>query len=264
MHNTFQNIMVSRKTDIINSQMETVAIIGTIDPNKCYKICNDNIIMVDNNKKNKIKYLTNKNIKFELNLKNKLHNSKPKCIKIKNIRKKWNDKKQNSNINSNILGNNGTLELNKNYLTIPIAKTTKNNLAFYNAKLLKFDDIVQFDITGTLPITIMNIGENYVKHFLLDNNKGGGCYIERHSTPHFHMPLDENSNGYLILGKTINNICHLSAFQIPYGFAIYTLPNVIHCDGYLVGNYLVVYTITEEYSTVLIKNNGNSAQVNIK
>ena len=257
--------MVSRKTDIANSQMETVAIIGTIDPNTCYKICNDNIIMVDNNNKNKIKYLTDKNNKFEFDLKNKLHNPKPKYIKIKNITEKWNDKRQNANVNgSNILGNNGTLELNENCLTIPMAKTTKNNLEFYNAKLLKFDDVVQFDIKDTLPITIMDIGENYVKHFLLDNNKGGGCYLEYHATPHFHMPLDRNSNGYLILGKTINNVCYLSAFQIPYGFAIYTLPNVIHCDGYLVGKYLVVYTVTEEYSTVSIKNNDKPVQVNIK
>lgn len=29
--------------------------------------------------------------------------------------------------------------------------------------------------------------------------------------------------------------------------------NVIHCDAYLTGDYLVVYTKTEDYSTVLIK-----------
>ena len=84
------------------------------------------------------------------------------------------------------------------------------------------------------------------------------------TTPHFHMPLNKNADGYVILGRIINDICYLSAFNIPYNYAIYIKPNVIHCDAYLTGDYLVVYTKTEEYSTVLIKNNGCNVDVKIK
>ena len=114
-----------------------------------------------------------------------------------------------------------------------------------------------------LPITVMNIGQNYAKHYLLHENKGGGSYLEYHDVPHFHMPLNEKSCGHIILGKIINDICHLSAFKIPYGYAIYIKPNVIHCDGFLVGDYLVVYTITDKYSTVLLKNDNGIIDVNI-
>ncbi len=249
----FGNIIVSRKGDVNNSHMETINIIGTIGPNKCYKICNDNLIETDNNED--VKYLSSENNYCDL---------EPTNFKIYDISRKWNNKEKINCNNSNILGDNGILKLDVNSIDIPIAKTTINNLSFYSTSLLKIGDIVQFDIDNTLPITVMSIGQNYVKHYLLNENKGGGAYLEYHNTPHFHMPLNENSCGHVILGRIINEVCYLSSFKIPYGYAIYIKPNVIHCDGYLIGDYLVVYTKSDNYSTVLIKNNNGIVNVNIK
>ncbi len=107
----------------------------------------------------------------------------------------------------------------------------------------------------------MNIGENYVEHFLFKEDGGGGCYLEYHNTPHLHIPINKNSCGYLILGKFVDNKVHLSAFKIPFGYAIYTSPFTVHCDGFLVGDYTVLYTVTPNYSTVLLRHNGKIAHV---
>lgn len=254
LHKIFDKIIVSRHGDILESHMKTVDIIGTICPKQYYKISEKNLYKTDFN--TNIKCLTNTNIISNIN-----------TTKINNISDKWinnNNINNNINNNSNILGDNGVLELELDTLNIPLVETLDVNLSFYSAKLLKENDVVIFDIENVMPITIVSIGKNYVDHFLLNKNKGGGCYLEYHNTPHFHMPLNEEANGCLILGKIIDNVCHLSAFKIPFGFAIYTPPNVIHCDGYLVGEYLVVYTITDKYSTVLLQNNGSPVNVKIK
>jgi hypothetical protein len=242
----YRNIMVSRKGDVDDSHMETISIIGIVSPNKCYKIDNDNLIETDTI----ISHETISDIE-------------PIHFKIYNISHKWQDKEKIIN-NSNILGDNGILKLDMNRIDIPIAETTMNNLSFYSTILLKIGDFVQFDIENEMPITIMNIGKNYVKHYLLNQDKGCGSYLEYHNTPHFHMPLNKNSDGHVILGRIINDICYLSAFNIPYNYAIYIKPNVIHCDAYLTGDYLVVYNKTDHYSTVLLKNNGCIVDVNIK
>lgn len=253
MYNNFSNIMVSRDGGTHDSHMKTLDIIGIICPNKYYKIYANNLIESDNNK-----------IINDLSPKNVLDNLEPINTKIYNISQKWKDKDKSICNDSNILGSNGILKLDTDNISIPIAETSLNNLAFYGAILLKNNDTVCFNTKKILPITRMNIGQNYVKHYILNENKGGGCYLEYHDTPHFHMPLKENASGHLILGRTINDICYLSAFKIPYGHAIYTMPYVIHCDCYLVGDYLVVYTITDDYSTVLLKNDDGIVNIKIE
>jgi hypothetical protein len=195
-------------------------------------------------------------------LENKNYISNIPTAKINNIMDKWTSANISTNNNSNILGDNKVIDIQQGTLTIPIVETSDLNLSFYSAKLLQKNDVIRFDIKNSMPITIVDIGKNYVEHFLLNKDKGGGCYLEYHDTPHFHMPLNDQATGHLILGKIINNTCHLSAFKIPLGKAIYTPPNIIHCDGYLVGEYLVVYTITEKYSTVLLHSEG--VLVNVK
>ena len=55
---------------------------------------------------------------------------------------------------------------------------------------------------------------------------------------------------------------HFSAFKIPFGYAIYTLPYTIHADCFLTGNYYVAYSFTEDYSTVrFVKSDGSMAEM---
>ena len=155
---------------------------------------------------------------------------------------------------ANILGDSGRLILNAGALKIPEARTTKETVDYYGSKLLAQGDKVVFGGPKEIPIASMTIEENYVKDYLLQGDLGGGAYIEYHDNPHFHMPADENSGGYLILGKKISKgKFRLSAFKIPLGSAIYTVPYALHADSFLTGRYKVGYHTSDDYSTGVIK-----------
>ena len=244
LYREFKNIIVDRKGHDNDSHMKTIKIIGIIEPNKSYRIFSNGLYETIPYKKQS----DNSSVPLII----------PQSVMIDNILARWHKETTDGNYDSNILGKNGTLVLDEIELTIPKIETTSTNLAFYNARLFHINDVIKFDTSKKMPVTIMNIGENYVNSFLMNNEKGGGCYLEYHDTPHFHMPLNKNSKGYLILGRNIDFNCYLSAFEIPYGYAIYTSPYTIHCDAYLIGDYLVVYTMAENYSTVLLKTNINN------
>ena len=83
-----------------------------------------------------------------------------------------------------------------------------------------------------------------------------GHYLEHHDLPHYHQPRDAGAGGYLVLGRPIGAAregqvaLELTAFAIPFGSAVLTPPGVVHNDSWLVGNYRVMYGLTEVYSTV--------------
>jgi len=226
-----ERIIVTRQGPTDNSQMQTLQIIGCIMPDTVYTIIPDHLESTSENETPNI-----------------CISDTPPYIQIPNT---WNTTILHDASNNNILGANGEFQVTHD-LVIPIAETTSEYLAFYHCKLVQHGDHINFNTTVPLPVTNMQIGTNYMKDYLL-TSLGGGCYLEYHDTPHFHMPLNEAANGYLILGKIRDNYCLLSAFRIPYVYAIYTNPGVIHCDACLVGDYLVVYTITEHFSTVILK-----------
>lgn len=235
-------IIVNRHASGSNSNMTTECIIKVLDTSKKYQILSNNLVE-------------------SFDPVSKAQNSNSKDVKYIKIPNKWDKLEQYVQKSSNILGNNGLFECSST-LNIPISSI--ETLGFYGAKLYKKGDIIQFESNKPLPLTIMDIGRNYVNDYLLQESGGGGCYLEYHDTPHFHAPLNCLSSGYLILGKIEDNFCYLSAFQIPLDYAIYTSPFTIHCDAFLIGKYLVVYTITDYYSTVLLRHNKQIAKVVIQ
>lgn len=157
----------------------------------------------------------------------------------------------------NLLGKNGCCILGKGQtsLNIPIAETTAENLSFYQCHLISMNDTVSFDTTDSLPVTIVTIGRDYAKDYLLNPELGGGAYLETHDRPHFHMSLEADNSGYIILGKhDQRKKYYLSAFKIPYNTGIYMSPWVVHCDAFLVGRYMMVYSATSNFTTAIIRN----------
>ena len=65
-------------------------------------------------------------------------------------------------------------------------------------------------------------------------------------------PTPENPQG-LPMPRNEKQLYGVTAFRIPFGFAVYSGPRVIHNDSYLVGAYSVVYAVTEHFSTVMLK-----------
>ncbi|MEJ6124026.1 hypothetical protein MT390_19500 [Vibrio sp. 2-Bac 85] len=166
---------------------------------------------------------------------------------------------------ANILGGNGRYLLSEGNeeLNIPIAECTAENLAFYGSQLLKMGDSTYFEADAALPVTVTAVGKDYVNEYLLDSNLGGGAYLETHDRPHFHMPLDDQAGGYLIVGKENEDGQKLlSAFKVPFGFGVHMAPWAIHADSYLLGRYLVIYSATPSFSTVIVrKKNGELASI---
>jgi hypothetical protein len=234
------DLIVDRQGDKLNSHMKTTKIFNYVAPNLNYKITNDNLNITNNN-------LTKKDIREKI----------PNFTKLSGVWK--NDICSNNdtnNKNRNILGKDGVLLIDTQNVSLKIKTQIANDhvLKYYNAKLFKIGDTITFDTNIELPICTMNIGENYYSSYIMNKNLGGGFYLEYHDRPHFHLPLDKEAKGHLILGKKINDVYHLTAFKIPYGYGIYTPPNVIHNDLMLIGNYLVIYSITKNFSTVICKN----------
>lgn len=166
---------------------------------------------------------------------------------------------------ANILGDVGILTLDTDEILIPEAPCTAEMLAFYGGRLLGTGETFEIDANANLPVTRMEIGAGYADGYLHVASKGGGAYLEHHDRPHLHMPLDEEAGGYLILGRrddsgdgsSDNRADYLvSGFRIPYGSAVYTPPEVLHADPYLTGNYLVVYSVTENFSNAVLRGPG--------
>lgn len=246
----FPKILVNRKGPDPYAYMKTTDILGHVETGNTYTVNSDGLQLTQ----------------IDKNGKKILDDSQYLDISSIMLKNKWsnnNTKNKDKDNGSNILGSDDQFMVDADKIYIPITDTTKRNLEYFGAKLLNIGDTLTIDTPYPLPITTMEIGKNYVKDYLLQEGLGNGCYLEYHDTPHFHMPLDDKSSGYLILGKIINDDIHLTAFNIPYGKAIYTLPFTIHCDAFLIGKYIVLYTVTPHYSTALLKHNDNIVNVSI-
>lgn len=185
---------------------------------------------------------------------------KPKRLKI-NIQ----IKEINENVeNNNILGKNSYIFIENELLKIPIEVATEKKLNYYFCNLIEDGDIFKLNNKSEIQNFNISIGQNYFKDYILQNGLGNGIYIETHDTPHFHQPLNSNCSGYLIIGKIKRDELIITAFKIPFGKAIYIPPNTYHCDACLVGEYNVIYTITEKYKTYLIYNENNKNFVDVQ
>ncbi|WP_257263238.1 hypothetical protein [Endozoicomonas sp. ONNA2] len=239
-------LLVNRKGDHCSAFMRTENIIGHAEPGKNYRLTWQGL--APEPMANAAKPLP-----------------APVTPSLVNARGEWIKDVDLTTKDANILGGMGSFFLpdGEEELVIPRAQTTREHLAFYGCQLIKVGEQVSFDSTGNLPVTITSIGEQYVDSYLMDQDKGGGTYLEVHDRPHLHMPLNKDAGGYLIIGRHTQEGDYLmSAFQVPFGYAIVMAPWVIHSDAYLVGRYLVIYSATPEFSTVIIRRkNGDLAPI---
>lgn len=232
----FQDIIVNRIGKSANSYMKTKRIIREITPQMNHRIMFGDIIP-----------LPESTIIPRYNYEETI----PKYI---DVPCKWLDDKTKriKNNNNNILGDLGVLFTNSK-IDVPINVANHNNVKYYSAELYNMFDIINFRCVEPLPLTYMSIGVDYVKDYIEQYSYGGGQYLEFHNNPHFHTPLNSECEGYYILGKTFHNTLRLSAFEIPLYKALYTPGYMVHSDANLVGNWLVIYSKTDTYSTVLLR-----------
>ncbi len=176
------------------------------------------------------------------------------------VRGEWITATTGDHTEANILGGLGMLQLQDVPMPIPIVHANHADLAFYDAQLLTPGSTIRFETRQNLPLTEVSIGKHYVAHYLSQAALGGGEYIEYHDQPHFWAPQNAQAGGHILLGRQIGQNFYFTGFHIPFGCAVYLSPFALHSDAYLVGDYLVVYALCEEFSTVLFKNQHQEIQ----
>ncbi len=224
----YENIFVSRISNICenSSFMKTTKVLDVISGDKLYDIQ----LNIENTENIKYVEIDGDWINFNLNL-------------------------NEFNLNeSNILGGIGILKTDKELL-IPVNEGLKEYFMYYNCFLLETDDKIIFD-SKDMPLFEMNIGKDYFENYILNKDYANGMYIEYHNTPHYYIS-GENSEGFIVLGKKINNKYKLSAIKIPKNKALYIPPYVLHNDCGLIGEYKVMYNLAEDFSTVRLVDRNN-------
>lgn len=235
-------LMVDRsRQSVVGATMKTEGILGHIMPGEVYRTLEDNLELVnDEDRRNTAPLVL----------------PEPRVPRMLVIENGFQDKKIDGGEESaNVLGGNVLFETKDSSYIIPHANETPEELAYYGVHLVPIGSLVSFQTPQVVPYTKMVVGERYVENYLLNEDLGGGFYIEYHSCPHYHQPLNDKAKGWLILGKFTEDKKHirLSAFKIPFGYGIYMPPNVLHCDAYLTGEYLVAYTAAKEFKTGIFR-----------
>ena len=232
---TLDKLMVNRCGKDPQSYMKTESIVGYVSPQQCYRLDANSLTPIEEPGKLDI---------------TKLESETPPHVRVTGH---WRALETVESMRANILGGLGTLTLNAYELNIPEADPTPEFLAFYDARLLRVGNYLTFESDQNLPVTIINIGQTYVEDYLHVKDQGGGSFIEYHDRPHLHMPLESKAHGHLILGRSEGDDYLLSAFPIPFGYAIDTEPFVLQAGPYPVRRYLVFYSIPKNYSPVVFR-----------
>ncbi len=229
-------LVVNRQGGDARAYMKIEDIKGHVEPGACYRLGRDSLTRIENGPGQAPVTRTSSDA--------------PPHVRV---RGQWSVDEDTAAGDANILGGYGRLTLAQPSLRIPEAPATREALASYGGRLIEVGGAVTFETDANLPVTIVRIGEAYVEHYLKVAALGGGAFIEYHDRPHLHMPLDDASYGYLLFGRSEGDEYLFSAFRVPFGYAIYTPPHALHADAYLVGRYLVVYSVTKNYSTVVFR-----------
>jgi hypothetical protein len=240
----YKEIIVNRHGTSSDSYMITRKIIDEINPLNTYKVSKNGL---------EIEKSVNS---FESV--NSLYSTIPEYYEFEGKWLKDSNIHFTNNINdANILGGFCKFEIDLDAMQIPIQVATENNLLYYGCKLLKINDTIKFNTEDNLPLSIISIGKDYVNDYILQEQYGGGMYLEYHKNPHFHMPMNESASGGIVLAKQNGDAYHISCFSIPFGYATYIPPYIIHNDCFLIGDYYVIYSKSEPFSTCLLKNLDN-------
>lgn len=175
----------------------------------------------------------------------------------------WNPNVLTSGEGNNILGDNGGFYFKESNLSVPVVKATPETLAYYGAVLISANTAVRFPNEEPFPLWKMEVGNDYIKDYIMTESGGGGFYLEfHHDQPHFHMIVDGGGH-YLLAKKVGESRYHLTAFELSNGQAVYTKKGAIHCDAALTGEIICGYTASLDCETVLLRTKEGNQMVNL-
>ena len=153
---------------------------------------------------------------------------------------------------SSLFENSGLLEIDTDDAELKLPKIDnpeQYDLSSFNVRLVANNS--PFQITDKKlrwtdeyrPVSY-DFGENYAQHVI---KNGGGLFLESHKFIQTMTPLDEQSSGFITLGRWHNNNqstkqLELIALKIPLGYTLIVNKDAIHGDTTFVGMYMMAMT----------------------
>lgn len=149
--------------------------------------------------------------------------------------------------------NEKEIKLEKIYYDLPIYDG-ENVVEFEEkARFFRYKDLVKLDCGECqMGLYSVKIDKNYVEKYLIVEKRG--IVIESHNFCQIFISKNRDNMGFLVLGKRVGNEIHLAGFKIPYGCGIYIPSFVYHSDSYLVGEYNVSLSISQNYEIIKFTN----------
>jgi hypothetical protein len=167
---------------------------------------------------------------------------------------KW---KKNSigNTKGSLFPDSGELILNESEIDIPII-STGYNLSSFNVRLVPSEKVT-YDVSLKQK-KLFSISYFFSKNYYKYAIENDGIFVEKHPFIQAMTPVDENSSGFIIVGRIQNFQLHLVGIKIPLGFTLLIDSNAIHGDSTFLGMYRMEMTADHvemaKADTVYLKN----------
>jgi|694.fasta_scaffold30917_7 hypothetical protein len=165
--------------------------------------------------------------------------------------------KKNSigNTKGSLFPDSGELILNESEIDIPII-STGYNLSSFNVRLVPSEKVT-YDVSLKQK-KLFSISYFFSKNYYKYAIENDGIFVEKHPFIQAMTPVDENSSGFIIVGRIQNFQLHLVGIKIPLGFTLLIDSNAIHGDSTFSGMYRMEMTADHvemaKADTVYLKN----------
>jgi hypothetical protein len=165
--------------------------------------------------------------------------------------------KKNSigNTKGSLFPDSGELILNESEIDIPII-STGYNLSSFNVRLVPSEKVT-YDVSLKQK-KLFSISYFFSKNYYKYAIENDGIFVEKHPFIQAMTPVDENSSGFIIVGRIQNFQLHLFGIKIPLGFTLLIDSNAIHGDSTFSGMYRMEMTADHvemaKADTVYLKN----------
>lgn len=174
---------------------------------------------------------------------------------------------RNDEITDNLFSRSGTLRLYspRSILKVAWVDATQIDLSTFQAQLMKNDErfaISHVPIDDFRVVTYLYETEYHQRQV----QEGCGLFLEKHQFSQLILPLNDNSDGYITLGKYNSPLeLELIAFRIPFGWSLLVGEGSIHGDSTLRGHYGMCmtsdHTTMATADTVFLKH--GDSQINV-
>jgi hypothetical protein len=208
MTDEMQYLMVDRRATMANSNMTTTSFLTCVDGKTLYHFeAGRGPVPVDSTVALAVDPSQIRSFHMRQDM--------PPGLRFATVTAQWVLASSNEADDQNILGGTGKLIVmtDDKSIDIPVIDATEELLSYYRAHLLNDGDYFHFETQRDYPLFMMDIGENYIKEFIMKKKKG--LYLEYHNEPHYHEPVNEQTRGcYCLVEFLLNFVANFNKLLV--------------------------------------------------